>query len=281
MDHDNEDTASHQRGTLHRSFVVLRALAAHQKEGVRVTHLAKEIGLTQATTHRLLQGLVQEGVVEQDQQHKLYRLGLDLFSLAALAGGVQDLRSLARPVLLRLSASLSDTVILMVRSGFDAVCLDRIEGQFPIRTFTGDIGGRIPLGVGQGSLVILANLPDAEREEVLRYNLPRIQHYNVYDEVYMRTEINRALSQGYTARNSGLLEGMAGLAAPVFDRNGHVVAALSIGTHTARLNDERLPAVRDMLLREARALSSQINPFDPTLRHPMHALSTGDRTRSL
>lgn len=281
MDHDNEDTASHQRGTLHRSFVVLRALAAHQKEGVRVTHLAKEIGLTQATTHRLLQGLVQEGVVEQDQQHKLYRLGLDLFSLAALAGGVQDLRSLARPVLLRLSASLSDTVILMVRSGFDAVCLDRIEGQFPIRTFTGDIGGRIPLGVGQGSLVILANLPDAEREEVLHYNLPRIQHYNVYDEVYMRTEINRALSQGYTARNSGLLEGMAGLAAPVFDRNGHVVAALSIGTHTARLNDERLPAVRDMLLREARALSSQVNPFDPTLRHPMHALSTGDRTRSL
>ena len=281
MDHDNEDTASHQRGTLHRSFVVLRALAAHQKEGVRVTHLAKEIGLTQATTHRLLQGLVQEGVVEQDQQHKLYRLGLDLFSLAAFAGGVQDLRSLARPVLLRLSASLSDTVILMVRSGFDAVCLDRIEGQFPIRTFTGDIGGRIPLGVGQGSLVILANLPDAEREEVLRYNLPRIQHYNVYDEVYMRTEINRALSQGYTARNSGLLEGMAGLAAPVFDRNGHVVGALSIGTHTARLNDERLPAVRDMLLREARALSSQINPFDPTLRHPMHALSTGDRTRSL
>ena len=281
MDHDNEDTASHQRGTLHRSFVVLRALAAHQKEGVRVTHLAKEIGLTQATTHRLLQGLVQEGVVEQDQQHKLYRLGLDLFSLAAFAGGVQDLRGLARPVLLRLSASLSDTVILMVRSGFDAVCLDRIEGQFPIRTFTGDIGGRIPLGVGQGSLVILANLPDAEREEVLRYNLPRIQHYNVYDEVYMRTEINRALSQGYTARNSGLLEGMAGLAAPVFDRNGHVVAALSIGTHTARLNDERLPAVRDMLLREARALSSQVNPFDPTLRHPMHALSTGDRTRSL
>ena len=281
MSTDVEPDSSHQRGALHRSFVVLRALAGHQKEGVRITHLAKQIGLTQATTHRLLQGLVQEGVVEQDQQHKLYRLGLDLFSLAALAGGVQDLRSLARPVLLRLSASLNDTVILLVRSGFDAVCLDRIEGQFPIRTFTGDIGGRIPLGVGQGSLVILANLPDAEREEVLRYNLPRIQHYNVYDEVYLRNEIDKAQRQGYSARNSGLLEGMAGLAAPVFDRNGHVVGALSIGTHTARLNDERLPAVRDMLLREARALSSQINPFDPTLRHPMHALSTGDRTRSL
>ena len=281
MSTDVEPDSSHQRGALHRSFVVLRALAGHQKEGVRITHLAKEIGLTQATTHRLLQGLVQEGVVEQDQQHKLYRLGLEFFALAAQAGSVGDLRSLARPALLRLCASLSDTVILMVRSGFDAVCLDRIEGQFPIRTFTGDIGGRVALGVGQGSLVILANLPEAEREEVLRYNLPRIQHYNVYDEVYMRTEFDKALRQGYTAKNSGLLEGMAGLAVPVFDRNGLVVAALSIGTHTARLNEERLPVVRDMLLREAKLLSSQINPFDPTMRHPMHALSTGDRTRSM
>lgn len=97
MDHDNEDVGNHQRGTLHRSFVVLRALAAHP-EGRCARHPSRQGDrLTQATTHRLLQGLVQEGVVEQDQQHKLYRLGLDLFSLAALAGGVRDLRSLARP----------------------------------------------------------------------------------------------------------------------------------------------------------------------------------------
>ncbi|MEG0921896.1 MAG: IclR family transcriptional regulator [Comamonas sp.] len=279
MSTDTDTDNNHQRGALHRSFLVLRALSAHQKQGVRVTHLAKEIGLTQATTHRLLQALVQEGVVEQDQQHKLYRLGLDLFSLAAQAGTVNDLRALARPVLLRLSASLSDTVILLVRSGFDAVCLDRIEGQFPIRTFTGDIGGRIALGVGQGSLVILAHLPDTEREEVLRYNLPRIQHYNVYDEVYLRNEMDKAQRQGYSAKTAGLLEGMAGIAVPVFDCNQNVVAALSIGTHTARLSEERLPIVRDVLQREARELSRQISPFDPTLRHPMYGLSANTPTR--
>ncbi|MDR0258501.1 MAG: helix-turn-helix domain-containing protein, partial [Comamonas sp.] len=82
MSTDTSEDNSHQRGTLHRSFLVMRALAAHQTEGVRVTHLAKEIGLTQATTHRLLQGLIQEGMVEQDQVHQLYRLSLDLFSLA-------------------------------------------------------------------------------------------------------------------------------------------------------------------------------------------------------
>jgi DNA-binding IclR family transcriptional regulator len=276
----NDD--AHQRGAMHRTFQILRALGEQQREGgVRVTYLAKKLGLTQATTHRLLQGLMQEGMVEQDGQNKLYRLSLDLFSLAAQAGTVNDLRSLARPALLRLNASLSDTVLLLVRSGFDAVCLDRVEGEYPIRTFTGDVGGRVALGVGQGSLVILAHLPQAEQEEVLRYNLPRIRHYNVYDEVYLRTEVKKALELGYSAKTSGLLEGMAGIAVPVFDRNKNVVAALSVGTHVNRLNDERLPIVRDLLMREALQLSSQVNPFDPTLRHPMHSMVAGTPQRPI
>lgn len=166
MSVDSDDDA-HQRSAMHRTFQILRTMAEQQHQGVRVTYLAKTLGMTPATTHRLLQGLTQEGMVEQDQQNKLYRLSLDLFCLAAQAGAVNDLRSVARPALLRLNASLGDTVLLLVRSGFDAVCLDRVEGQYPIRTFTGDVGGRIELGVGQGALVILAHLPDAEQEEVL------------------------------------------------------------------------------------------------------------------
>ena len=272
-DDDTHATAAqHQRSATHRIFSVLRALAQHQREGVRVTHLAQALGLTQASAHRLLQSLVQEGVVEQDAHSKRYRLGLDLFCLAAQASAGQDLRTLARPALLRLNASLGDTVLLMVHSSFDAVCLDRVEGQYPVRTFTGDVGGRVALGVGQGSLVILAHLPEAEHEEVLRYNLPRIQHYNVYDEVYLRNAVRQARELGYSFKRDGLLEGMAGIAVPVFDVNGSVVAALSIATHVSRLSDERLPIVRDLLLREARQLSQHINPFDPSLRRPMYTM---------
>ncbi len=220
MASDFEDDA-HQRSAMHRTFQILRTMAEQQHQGVRVTYLAKTLGMTPATTHRLLQGLTQEGMVEQDQQNKLYRLSLDLFCLAAQAGTVNDLRAVARPALLRLNASLGDTVLLLVRSGFDAVCLDRVEGQYPIRTFTGDVGGRIELGVGQGAMVILAHLPEAEQEEVLRYNLPRIRHYSVYDEVYLRSEVRKAREQGYSAKTDGLLEGMAGIAVPVFDRPRH------------------------------------------------------------
>jgi DNA-binding IclR family transcriptional regulator len=179
-------------------------------------------------------------------------LSLDFFALAARAGDSRGLRERCRPALLRLGASLGDSVFLLVRAGFDAMCLDRWEGPFPIRSFTGDIGGRVPLGVGQGSMAILAHLPEAERDEVMRHNVPRIRHLGALDEVYLRTEAARVLRQGYANTNSGLIEGMAGVGVPVFDANGRVVAALSVGTLTARLEGERLPVVVDLLQREAR-----------------------------
>lgn len=267
------DAESGTSSSVSRAIALVRALADAQAEGGRVTHLAKATGQTQATTHRLLQTLAAERVVVQDAQTKRYRLAMDFFTLAARAGDSMGLRALCRPALLRLCASLGDTIFLLVRSGFDAVCLDRTEGPFPIRSFTGDIGGRIALGVGQGGMAILAMLPESEREEVIRFNLPRVREYGVFDEVYLRTEIERVRQLGYAGRNTGLLEGMAGVAVPIVDHTGRAIAALSVGTIASRLSEDRLPAVVDLLRREAAAIGPRVNPFDPTLRRPAQSLS--------
>jgi DNA-binding IclR family transcriptional regulator len=269
MSEDSPSTAAASR-----LFAVIRALAQGHADGGRVTQIARSVGLTQATTHRLLKSLVAEGMVEQDARSKLYRLGIEFFALAATAGNPADLRTLCRPALLRLCASLGDSIFLLARSGFDAVCLDRSEGPFPIRSFTGDVGGRVALGVGQGALAILAFLPEAEREEVIRFNLSRVREYGVYDEVYLRTEIDRVRQAGFAGRNTGLLEGMAGVAVPVLDREGRAVAALSVGTISDRLNADRMPTVVELLKREAAAIGPRIHPFDPSLRRPAQSLAS-------
>jgi DNA-binding IclR family transcriptional regulator len=259
--------------SLQRAVAVLRALGGGAS---RVSEVAKTLDYTQATTHRLLQQLVQEGLVEQ-LADKRYALSLGLFELAARAGERGGLRGQFRPALLRLGAALGDSVFLLVRAGFDAMCLDRWEGPFPIRSFTGDIGGRVPLGVGQGSMAILANLSEGEREEVIRHNVPRLAAMGPFDAVYLRTEIAKVRRQGYADTNSGLIEGMAGVGVPVFDARGEVVAALSVGTLSARLKGERLQVVVDLLRREAQALSMQINPFDRGLRRPAETLRSTDQ----
>ncbi|MFX1698391.1 IclR family transcriptional regulator [Paraburkholderia sp. A1RO-1] len=268
-------------GVLQRAFAVIRTLGESEAQGSRVTTLAKAVGLTPATVHRLLQGLIAEGVVEQDEGTKRYRLSVDFFAMAAQAGNPSGMRTLCRPALLRLCASLGDTIFLLVKSSFDAVCLDMCEGPFPIRSFTGDIGGRVALGVGQGSLAILAFQPEAEREEIIRFNVPRLRSYGVLDEVYLRTEIERVRKLGYAGRNTGVLEGMAGVAVPILDRNGCAVGALSVGTLAARLTEERLPTIVELLKRQAEIIGPQTNPFDVAVRRPMHGLTRAMTTQPL
>ncbi|MDH0745628.1 IclR family transcriptional regulator [Pseudomonas sp. GD03842] len=264
----NDQTGDVGVGAVSRLFAVLRCLGDGPPGGERASQVAQRIGLSQPTTHRLLHSLLDEGMVEQDARSKRYRLSLEFFALAARAGQTGNLRDVVRPSLLRLSASLGDSLFLLARSGFDAVCLDRSEGPYPIRTFTGDIGGRVALGVGQGSLAILAFLPEEERDTVIRYNLPRLRDFHLYDEVMLRSEIDSVRQLGYAARNTGVLEGMAGLAVPILDREGRAVAALSVATITDRLNAGRMPTVVEMLKREAMAIGQKINPFDPVLRRP-------------
>ncbi len=125
-------------------------------------------------------------------------------------------------------------------------------------------------------MAILALLPEAEREEVIRFNVPRVREFGVFDEVYLRTEIDRVRQLGYAGRNTGLLEGMAGVAVPILDRDARAVAALSVGTISSRLSADRLPTVVDLLKREAAVIGARVNPFDATLRRPAQSLAPRD-----
>lgn len=260
--------------SLRRALGLLRILSEGDGGGMRLKDIAEAADCGQPTAHRALRDLMAEGFVEQAAGGKRYRLALDFFVIAARAGQAGGLRELARPALLRLSATLSDTIFLLVRNGYDAVCLDRIEGPFPIRSFTGDIGGKVPLGIGQGSLAMLAHLPDDEREAVIRFNMPRLLDRGFLDEAALRSAMATAREQGWVNLNTGLIAGMAGVAVPVFDARGRVVAALSVGTLAERLREDRLPNVIAMLRSEAEALGAKLNPFDVALRYPSRSLST-------
>ncbi|MBT9289789.1 IclR family transcriptional regulator [Prosthecodimorpha staleyi] len=268
-----QKTAEEPKGptSLQRGLRLLRVLAGAPPDGMRLSDLARLAGETEATAHRLARDLTAEGFVERTADRR-YRVGLDFFSIAARAETADNLRDICRPALLRLSATLNDTIFLLVRSGLNVVCLDRADGPFPIRSFTGDIGGRIPLGMGQGSLVILAYLPPDEREEVIRFNLPRLIDRGPIDEAFLRTEIEKVLASGHAATDYGLLTGMIGVAVPIFDTTRRVVAALSVGTLTERLTAERRAKVVELLNREAEAIGRRLSPFDPALRHPARFL---------
>lgn len=259
-------------GGIGRVFQLLRLLADAGGGGVRLTELSARAGLPRPTVHRLLRALIAENAVAFDARSKRYTLDLGLFLLASKAGDRLGLRDIARPCLLRLTAALGETLFLLVHNGYDAVCIERTAGPLPIRSFTGDIGGRVPLGIGQGSVAILAFLPAAEQDEIIRHNLPRMRDFAGPDEASLRAELAEVRRDGFCVGGSGLIPGMAGVGVPVLDDRGRAVAAMSIGTTIDRLTPGRTSVIIDMLRREARLVGSQLNPFDPTLRRAAAAM---------
>lgn len=268
----SEDVQDAGTSGIARAFTLLRLLGESGPGGVRLTELAARAGLPRPTAHRMLRSLAAEGAVAFDARSKRYTLGLGLFLLAARAGDTLGLRELARPTLLRLTASLGETLFLLVHNGYDAVCIERTAGPLPIRSFTGDIGGRVPLGIGQGANAILAFLPPPEQDEIIRHNLPRMREFGGPDEATLRAELAQIRREGYCGGASGLIPGMAGLGAPILDHEGRAVAAISIGTTTDRLTPDRRAVIAEMLKRDAAIIGRELNPFDPTLRRASVAM---------
>jgi DNA-binding IclR family transcriptional regulator len=221
---------------------ILRTLSV--PDALRLSEVALATGLNKATVLRLLDELADEGFVERDEASKRYRLGEQAMLLGFAAQGRDTLRDRARPWLMRLAGLSGDTVLLSVRSGVEAVCIERETGTYPIRANYLDVGSRRPLGVGAGSLALLAWMPDAEVDAVLELTRSAItERYPRIDEALLRAKIAESRRQGHVLLLDVVVERMGGIGLPILGIDGRPVAAISI----AALN-ERLITRRDLLV---------------------------------
>jgi DNA-binding IclR family transcriptional regulator len=241
---------------LERGLAVLEAVAIAPPEGMRLTEIAERCGLEQPTAHRLVAALERAGYLTRVGDTKRLRLGLKLFQLGSISSDAGGLASVTRPALVRLAAASGDCMFLMVRSGFDAVCLDRQDANYTIRSLTGQVGGATPLGLGPGSTTILAHLPEAERTEVLAANGERILALG-HD---IPTEVDMAAirARGFCHEVNRSVAGIVGAAVPIMTPKGHPIAALAIGATEARLPESRLVDIVRMMRDEACRIEAMI-----------------------
>ncbi len=241
-----------------RVLRILKYLGAAPARGVGVSNLARELGLTQPTAHRMLSALVQEGFVSVHPTFKTYTLGREAYILGLAAESRYGIKAVAEAAIQRLAMQTGDTSFLSVRSGDEAVCLDRKTGDFPIKILTLEIGHRRPLGVGAGSLALLAYLPANEREALLaRYPAIRQPHHPAPE--LLREDIAATLRNGYALNPGRIIAEMVGVGVPVLDRDKRVLAALSVAAIRSRLSGTRLQEVVAALHHEARQLAQELS----------------------
>ncbi len=257
-----------------RLMAIVDALARVADQGARLADIMRATGLNKTTVHRLLAGLAAHGLADHDAETGRFFVGMRLLSLAEAAKRRFRLAALVEPVLVRLSAQTQDTLTLVVRSGDEAVCLDCREGSFPIKVLTLHAGDRRPLGIGAGSLALLAFLPDAEIERIL------VQHASAraafpFDDVQLRQMIAAARKNGYAYNDVHVFTGMetitdmAAVGVPVLATDGTPVAALHLTAITQRLEAPRRDNIVTVLRREARQIETSFAPVLDAMRPPV------------
>lgn len=220
----------------------------------RLSEVAAQASLNKVTTLRILEVLTREGFVRRDEATKTYSLGDEVFILAAAVHNHDDVRSRARPSMVRLAALSEDSVLLSVRSGPEAVCVDREVGNFPIRANFVELGSRRPLGVGAGALALLAWQSDDEIEAILPIVAAKLSPYPKITVPWLRSEIRKSRVRGYTLFLDMLVDRMGGVGVPILCSEGKPVGALSIAALSDRIAS-RLDSLVDMLKREAEIIA--------------------------
>lgn len=249
--------AGHQG--IDRTLALLRAVAAEGRGGARLGDVAAQAGLSRSTAHRLLTHLVQAGLLEQDPDAPHYHLGFEIYALGRRAAERHGLPGLARASLVRLEERSEDTVYLSLRSGDDALCIARQEGRFPIKTLTLAVGDRRPLGVGAGSLALLAALPEAEAERVIAVNAGRLRPFASYSPARLRELVALTRAENHATNPGMVLAGMMAVGVAILGPGGRPAGALSIAAIEGRMLPERRRELVAWLHEEAAAIAARLD----------------------
>lgn len=225
----------------------MRLVAAQAPDGIRLVDLAHQMGLEHATAHRLLKVLMQEGMLVQKPGSRRYSLGPQLFELGISATHQFNLKDICQPVCAALAEQTGDTSFLFLRSGFDAVCIARIQGAYPIQTPSVPVGSRQPLGVSAGGLALLSALPQPDMEGVIMAVEPRLAAYGNLDAEKLKDLCMMAKRLGYATTGNHAVPGVRAIGLPIFDRSNTPIAAITVAATQSRMDARRIATLLPML----------------------------------
>jgi DNA-binding IclR family transcriptional regulator len=246
--------------SIRRAIQLLKAFDADQGE-LGVTELSRLVGLPKSTVSRMLATLEYEGLIERVPASDKYRLGFLLLRLAGRVGHYRDVRDVARPILLELSERARETVHLAVPDGDEVVNIEQISGPHLVRE-TNWVGRRTPFHCAANGKVLLAFQPAGTIERILAGPLTRFTDRTITDRKLVRTELAQVRERGF-ARAVGEIEaGLNGVAAPVRNAGGQVIAAVSAGGPAYRVTSARMHELGELVVGAAASISARLGYND-------------------
>jgi DNA-binding IclR family transcriptional regulator len=237
-----------QRGaqSIHRAIHLLRVIASHNERGIRLSELAKATDIHIDTTRRIIKALVSEAFVDFNAVTKQCHSGIDFFLLGSAAHQFA-IRDHYHSALERIADHTGDTAYLMIRSGNDVLCIDRVMGPYPIQVLSCEIGERRPMGRSGESQAILAALTEQEAALIISANERFFTARGDHTENDIKAMVNKSRELGYglgagNANGDSICVGLC-----ICNSQGNVQGAVSVAGIGSRMNAHRQKEIAELI----------------------------------
>jgi len=219
------------------------------------TEIARKIGLSKATTHRILNVLDENGVLQKSPVSKKYRIGPELYFLGSLYLITDDILEVAAPVIKKLNDLTNEVVNVAIFEKGYAVIVMREESKHELR-WSRHVGSVLPTNSSSMGKALLSELTEAEIDSLYPVEeLPQITTKTIRSKTELKKELEQIRQDGISVDNEGTVEGIIGIGTLIRDASGKAVAAISIAAPTVRVNDTKR-AIYTSLVKQGASLIS-------------------------
>jgi DNA-binding IclR family transcriptional regulator len=245
--------------SLDRALAVLRCLGGNPS-GLTLSEIAMELGLSGNFVYRVTQSLVAHGYVVRDAG-KRFSIGAQMLALCQPVVDDVPLAEAALPALRWLSEQTGEAAHLGIISGHEGIVLERVIGRALIKFYV-ERGTRFPLHTSGPGKVMLAFMPEAERDAIIaEMKFERYQPWTISSRKDFLKCLDAARAQGFAVDAGEHLEGHHCLGAPILDAGGNAIASLWITGPSQRLSEERMTKLAPTVKKAGGMVTTSLNPY--------------------
>lgn len=241
--------------SLFKALAILECFSPETPE-LSVAELSSRTGVQKATCNRMVATMAYAGWLTRTTDNR-YAPTAKLFRLGTTAIQRLDIRAATRPWLEGLAAKFGDTAYLMIPDGTHVVCLDRAMGSNPLQFMDLAVGMSLPFNVGAGPVAMLAY-----RDDLLALldasELAALTEHSASSLDTLASRLASVRERGYAVSREDFALGVAAVGAPVFDRDGTAIAAVSLGGVASGFTPPRLEQIIAAVVEAASDLSRHL-----------------------
>lgn len=210
-------------------------------------NLVDRLHMPTTTVYRQLSTLTERGYLVQDPVRKSYQVGPRLLLLSSTILSHSDLRSVARPELEKLSATVKETINLSVLLDREIFYLDKVE-TFRSVVCNTKIGTRAPAHATSGGKIMLAHKEPAFVDDYCLHmpEMNQLTEKTISSPEHLRSELVNARLLGYAIDDGEIEPGLICVGAPILGMDQTVLAAVSIAGPTFRMKVELETMIREV-----------------------------------